>query len=387
MKVAMISDWYLPKLGGVETLVHELAKHMDKRSGIDVEVITQDFSSTFTFKDKCTREDGVRVRRLAGITEPIWKTYFHPELPFKIKKLFKTQDYDVVHTHHFFTLLSVLSTAVAKEMHPRRKCVAATNHTYHARSDSLIFRLPKFFASFAGRSADRIFVGSEAAAKIAREVCDPNKIRKLGYGVPLDGFNPKKKSEKLREKLGVESGLLILYVGRFGKRKGVEYLLQAFDLARKELENAKLVIVGKGPKEKTYRKIMKKLNLEDRVRIEGLKPKKELQKFYASCDFTVFPSVRDESFGRVIPEAMASGKPYIATEIPGFNEVFERGTGFLVPPKDSESLSEKMIELGSDEKLRREFGKKGRKTTVKKFNWNKIIDKILEAYNEVLSQV
>lgn len=385
MKVAMISDWYLPKLGGVEILVHELSKYMDKRPGVEVEVITQDFSKTFSFKDKCSYEDGIKVRRLAGITGPIWKTYFHPELPFKIKRLFKTEDYDVIHTHHLFTLLSVLSTAVAEKMHPRISCIVATNHTYHARSDSLIFKAPKFFASFAGKSADRLLVGSDAAGKIAEDICDPEKIRKINYGVPLDEFNSKKKSKKLRKKIGVNSGIMILYVGRFGKRKGVEYLIQAFKQGEDELEDAKLILIGKGPRKGTYQKLIKKLYLEDKIKIEGLKSRGELEKYYASCDFAVFPSVRDESFGRVIPEAMASGKPYIATEIPGYNEVFEDGTGFLVPPKNPELLSEKMIELHNDNKLRKRFGKRGRKIAIEKFNWNKIVDKILEVYNEVLS--
>lgn len=387
MKVAMISDWYPPKLGGVETLVHELAKHLDKKPGIEVEVITQDFSSIFSFHDKIEEEDGVKVRRLAGITGPIWKVYFHPELPLKMKALFKEEDYDVIHTHHIFTLLSVLSTLVAKEMHPRRKCIATTNHTYHAKSISRLFAPPRLFASYSTKAADRVFVGSEAASKIVEDICDPSKIRKVRYGVPLDGFNPKKKSKDLRNELGVESDTFMLFVGRFGKRKGVEYLIRALKRAEDKLEEAKLVLVGKGPKEKTYREMIDKMGLEDKVIIAGYQPKEELQKFYASCDFTVFPSVRDESFGRVLPEAMASGKPYIATDIPGFDEVFEEGTGYLVPPKDTESLAEKVVELHENVDIRKEMGDRGREMAEEKFGWGKIVDKTVEVYDEVISQV
>lgn len=385
MKVAMVSDWYLPKLGGVETLVHEFSRCMNNLEEVEVEIITQDFSNTLAFQDTISNEGGVKVRRLAGFTIPIWKVYFHPELPFKMKEIFKKSDYDVVHTHHFFTPLSVLSTNVAKRMHPKRECVIATNHTYHARSDSILFKIPKLLTSLAGKSADRVFVGSDAAAKIVREVCEEDKIRKIGYGVPLDGFNPNKKSEELRDELGVGSGIMIFYAGRFGKRKGADYLLQAFKKAEDEMEDATLVLVGKGPEEEKYRKIIRKLDLGDRVRIEGYQPKEKLQEFYASCDFAVFPSVRDESFGRVLPEAMASEKPFIATDIPGFDEVFEEGTGFLVSPRDSEALANKMVELYEDESLRERLGKKGRKVANEKFNWEKIIERTLEIYNEVLS--
>ncbi|KXB05815.1 hypothetical protein AKJ52_02990 [candidate division MSBL1 archaeon SCGC-AAA382C18] len=387
MKVAMISDWYPPKLGGVETLVEEMAENMNNRPEAKVDVITQNFSSTFTFRDKLEENNGVTVKRLAGITGPFHNTYFHPELPFKIKELFKEEDYDVVHTHHFFTPLSVLSTKVAREMYPPRECIVSTNHTYHEKSDSILFTIPKFFASLAGKSSDRILAGSQAAAKIAREICDPDKVRIIRYGVPIDSFNPEKKSQELRERLGVDSDSMIMYAGRFGKRKGVEYLIKAFNSSLDKLDGSKLVLIGKGSKEKTYRKIIDDLNLKDDVIIEGFKPKEELEKFYATADFAVFPSVRDESFGRVLTEAMASGTPYIATEIPGFEEVFEDGTGFILPPTDVKALSEKIVELGTNSELRERFGENGRKVAVDKYSWDEIVDEILGVYNEVFSEV
>lgn len=385
MKVAMISDWYPPKLGGVETLVYEMAKYMDRRSGVEVEVITQDFSSTFTFSDEFALEDGVKVRRLSGITEPFWNTYFHPELPFKIKELFKKEDYDVVHTHHFFTLLSVLSTAVADRMNPRRGCVVATNHTYHEKADSFLFKIPKYLSSFTSESADRIFVGSDAAAELVKDSCDPSKIKKIEYGVSLDEFNPKKRSETLREEEEVGSGPMITYVGRFGKRKGVEYLLRALGENKDVLGNFRLVLIGKGPKEKRYRKIIADMSIGDRVEIKGYMAREDLQKYYASSDLAVFPSLRDESFGRVIPEAMASGIPYIATDIPGFDEVHKEGAGFLVPPADTESLAEKIIEICENRGLGKDMGSRGRKMAKKHFDWDKIVNRILEVYNEVLT--
>ncbi|MFP4005728.1 MAG: glycosyltransferase family 4 protein [Candidatus Hadarchaeia archaeon] len=384
MKVAMISDWYPPKLGGVETLVYEMAKYMNKRQGVEVEVITQDFSSTFSFADNVEVEDGIRVRRLSGITLPFSKVYFHPELPFKIKELFKDEDYDVVHTHHFFTLLSVLATAVADRMYPRRKCIVATNHTYHKRLDSLFFKIPKYISSFSGKSADRIFVGSDAAAKLVEEACDREKIRKVGYGVPLKEFNPKKGSDAIREELGIDSGFLIIYVGRFGKRKGVEYLLKALSMVGGDMGDFKLVIVGGGPMEDKYRSIIRNRSLEDEVKIMGYIDRENLQKFYASSDLAVFPSVRDESFGRVIPEAMASGTPYIATGIPGFDEVHKEGAGRLVPPADAKTLSEAILAIESDKELRDRMSKKARKEAEKYFDWNVIVDRILEVYNELL---
>jgi len=386
LKIAMVSDWFPPKLGGVQTAVYELSSELASRRGIEVEVITDNYK-TLTFSDQVEEVDGFKVRRLAGLVLPRWKVYFHPELPFKVKELFKREDYDVVHTHHLFTPLSVFATGIAKFMYPPRKCVVATNHSYHIWAERSFFR---FFSRFTVGSTqpDRVIAISEVSARMAERLgVNPGRIRRIPLGVNVEKFNPARRSEELRRELGADSGVVILYCGRLVERKGVHYLLIAFQQVLKEMKEVKLVILGEGPWRGRLMKLSRRLGLDKAVEFLGYKPREEVWKYCASCDFMVAPSTHHESFGLVVVEAMASGRPIIATDVTGFNEVFVEGTGFLVPPRDVEALKEKILLLARDRKLRERMGRRAREEAVKRYDWKKIADQTLEVYNEVLSQV
>jgi glycosyltransferase involved in cell wall biosynthesis len=387
MKIAMVSDWFPPKPGGVETAVYELSSELASRRGIEVEVITENYPKTFTFSDRVEGIDGFKVRRLAGVVVPRWKVYFHPEMPFKLKELFKREDYDVVHTHHLFTPLSVFAAGIAKFMYPPRKCVVATNHSYHTWAERSFFR---FFSRFTVGSTqpDRVIAISEVSARLAERLgVNPERIRRIPLGVNLEKFNPSRRSEELRRELGADSSVVILYLGRLVERKGVHYLLMALQQVLKEVKEVKLVVVGEGPWKGRLMKLSRELGLGEVVEFLGYKSREEVWKYCVSCDFMVAPSTHHESFGLVVVEAMASGRPIIATDVTGFNEVFVEGTGFLIPPRDVGALREKILLLARDRKLREEMGRRAREEAVRRYSWKEVADRTLEVYDEVLSQV
>lgn len=387
LKVAVVSDWFPPKLGGVETFVHSFSCELASRKGIEVEVITENYPKTFTFSDRLEVINGLRVRRLAGVIVPRWKIYFHPETPLKLKELFKKEDYDVVHTHHLLTPLSILATGVAKFMHPKRRCVITTNHTYHGWAEKKFFG---FFGRFTVRSTqpDRVIVATEISRKfVERMGVNPEIIRKIPLGVDTKKFSPDKKSEELRKELGIGSNVFLLYAGRLAERKGVAYLLQAFREALQIMKEMKLVILGDGPLRNQLMELSRKLDLKDSVKFVGYRPSEEVSRYFASCDFMVAPSISAESFGLVMAEAMASGKPIIATDVSGFNEVFVEGTGFLVPPRDTNSLKERILQLATDRELITRMGRKAREEAVRRYSLERVVDSTLEVYNEVLSAV
>jgi glycosyltransferase involved in cell wall biosynthesis len=387
MKIAMVSDWFPPKPGGVETTVYELSSELASRRGIEVEVITENYPKTFTFSDRVEEINGFKVRRLAGVILPRWKVYFHPEMPFKVKELFKREDYDVVHTHHLFTPLSIFAAGIAKFMYPPRKCVVATNHTYHMWAERSFFR---FFSRLTVGSTqpDRVIAISKVSEKLVERLgVDPERIRRIPLGVNVEKFNPAKRSEELRRKLGADSCVLILYVGRLVERKGVHYLLMALQQVLKEVKDVKLAVLGEGPWKGRLMKLSRELGLGEAVEFLGYRPREEVWKYCVSCDFMVAPSTDHESFGIVITEAMASGKPIIATDVTGFNEVFVEGTGFLVPPRDVNALKEKILLLAREKRLRERMGRRAREEAVRRYSWKQIADRTLEVYNEVLSEV
>jgi glycosyltransferase involved in cell wall biosynthesis len=131
--------------------------------------------------------------------------------------------------------------------------------------------------------------------------------------------------------------------------------------------------VGDGPFKGELVRLVKKLSLNDEVRFEGLVPRNELAKYYASCDVYVQPSL-SETFPSTIREAMSVGRPVIATRV-GFVEehVIDGVNGFLVPRGDVEEIANKVLLLLSDEDLRLRMGAKAREYAERNFDWEEIV--------------
>jgi glycosyltransferase involved in cell wall biosynthesis len=129
----------------------------------------------------------------------------------------------------------------------------------------------------------------------------------------------------------------LLLVATFVPRKGIPYLLKALNLVRRKRDDFVLDVVGDGPQRGEYEEMAASLDLKENVVFHGRKP--EVHSFMQSCDFFVMPSLH-ENFGVVYIEAMACGKPVIASNIPGPNEFIDENIGILVPPKDVDTLAQ-----------------------------------------------
>jgi glycosyltransferase involved in cell wall biosynthesis len=131
----------------------------------------------------------------------------------------------------------------------------------------------------------------------------------------------------------------LLLVALLDPKKGVPYLLKALARLKEKRDDFVLDIVGNGQNRSEYEELASKLGLKDSVHFHGrLETKDEVAEFMERCDVFVLPSLF-ETFGVVLIEAMACGKPVIATDIGGPNEIVIKEVGELVPPGDSESLA------------------------------------------------
>jgi glycosyltransferase involved in cell wall biosynthesis len=130
---------------------------------------------------------------------------------------------------------------------------------------------------------------------------------------------------------------LILTVGRLDPAKGTSYLLEALSLLKTIRKDFFLNIIGDGSIRKELEQKAKSLELDDFVQFHGIKLKSQVAGFMSKCDFFVLPSLF-ETFGCVIIEAMACGKPVVATNIGGPDEIVTQQTGILVKSANAESL-------------------------------------------------
>jgi phosphatidylinositol alpha-mannosyltransferase len=170
------------------------------------------------------------------------------------------------------------------------------------------------------------------------------------------------------------------------KRKGLDHLLKAYQRVKKEFPNSRLIAVGPGTRlRKKYEKQIRRDGLEDVVFV-GYTSYDELPRYYKTADIFCSPATGRESFGIVLLEAMAVGKPIVATNIEGYAGVMTHGEqGLLVPPEDNRGLAQALISLMADESLRRQMGTKGM-LTARQYDWEKVAQKVLAYYARILSE-
>jgi len=175
----------------------------------------------------------------------------------------------------------------------------------------------------------------------------------------------------------------VLFVGGLGKVKGIDILLKAVPIIGGKIPNLHLYIGGLGREEIKLRRLIKELKIEEKVKFLGFLSGEEKYAYYKSADIYVQPS-RHETFGVALLEAMACGKPVVASNVGGIPFVVEDGvTGLLFECGDVEDLAGKVILLLRDEGLRNRMGEAGKKRAME-FTWGKVAEKTVEVYKEVI---
>lgn len=182
-------------------------------------------------------------------------------------------------------------------------------------------------------------------------------ILEIPNGVDTERFAPAPPREGAPQHL--------LFVGRLARQKGVDVLLEA--LAKIAALPWRLTIAGDGPERAALAEQAARLGLAKRVHFRGWVQREELPELYRSADVFVFPS-HDEGMPNVVLEAMASGLPIVATQVPG-NDELVRENGRLVPAGDPSSFAEALAPLLTDASLRRMLGERSRSLTLAHHSW------------------
>lgn len=216
----------------------------------------------------------------------------------------------------------------------------------------------------------------------------PEAVGELPNGVDAERFHPAIDAEALRAQYGLGANeRVILFVGALDRAhffKGIAVLLQS--LAHVRDRCARLLIVGDGNLRTAYQRHASLLGLGERVIFCGRVSDAGLPAHYALCDLLVLPSTTmGEAFGLVLLEAMACGKPVIASNLPGVRSVVSDGEdGLLVQPGNVRDLAEKISMLLDHPQRRQEMGARGRAKVEEKYAWPVIIPRLLRVYEEAI---
>jgi phosphatidylinositol alpha-mannosyltransferase len=203
-------------------------------------------------------------------------------------------------------------------------------------------------------------------------------------GVDMERFNPKVEPlDKYKD-----GKVNILYVGRLEPRKGILELLRAFNGMIRNVEEVRrkvrLLIVGSGPSNYRAKLFVRQHGLSRNVVFEGGVSDRVLPKYYAMADIFCSPAVGGESFGIVLLEAMASGKPIVCFANEGYKEVMKNypWKEALVEVRDVFGLANSLLSLIENKRLREKLGRWG-VGKVRRYSWDKVAGRVLEFYEKV----
>ena len=184
----------------------------------------------------------------------------------------------------------------------------------------------------------------------------------------------------LKSNLGFEKSPVIGSVSRLSPVKGLKYLLFAMKDILRDMPEARLLLVGEGPSKDYLMELSKKIGIEKNVffALSTTEPKR----FLSIIDVFVFYSL-EEGLGLSLLEALAAGKPCVASNVGGVSSVIEDGvTGVLVPPKDAHALEEAIVKVLKDKNMRLSFSEKGKVLIKEKFSLEKMIDGVINVYRK-----
>jgi glycosyltransferase involved in cell wall biosynthesis len=202
-------------------------------------------------------------------------------------------------------------------------------------------------------------------------------------GVDVREFG-RERSSKFRDRYGVsDEAFLVLFVGRLHEQKGVEVLLRAAE--RLKDVDVYFLVVGSGHKEREYKNLAQELQLKN-VFFTGEIGREEVLVAFASSDVFVLPSIF-EGMPYVVLEAMASGRPVVASNLPGLSEVIaEGGNGVLFDTGSDKDLAKAVLHLKENRSMTRSMGEASRRLAEDLFDWREVFGKTMDTYREILGE-
>ncbi len=320
-------------------------------------------------------ERGVRV---SPLKVPPWRHGFSwPLLPLflsSLRRVAEPADIDLVHVNNYRS--AHFGKYVSKW--------AGVPCVCHVRE----LVTPEKIRQYRLRSLDALIAVSEAVGHTLVEGGIPSdRVTIIRSGIALQTAPPEGQTVALRERLGISPDDPVLgIVAHILPHKGYDDLIQALAMIKEKVPHVRCVIVGEAPRRRYLRHLLdlaERVSVRDRVILVG--PQGDVAPFLHAMDLLVLPS-HTEGLSITILEAMAAGRPVVATSVGGTPEVVRDGeTGILVPPRNSGRLAEAVIKLLEAPRLARAMGQEGRKRVEALFTMEAEAGRTSMVYRQVLA--
>ena len=371
MKIALVSPYDYPYPGGVTEHIHHLEMEFVRRGHV-VKIIAPSSTSKHELSDNIYRIGGIVPVPVSG---SIARITLSPGSYRWVKQILNRERFDIVHLHE--PLMPVL-------------CLVALRHSKSVNIGTFHAYREGNFAYLAGKAVLKRFIGRLhgriAVSPPARELVNryfPGDYEIIPNGIDPDYFGSPNITPLPQF---VDGKLNVLFVGRMEKRKGLRYLLRSWGAISRQYPETRLIVVGEGALRDECERYVSENHLANVVFV-GFVTNAELPRYYRTAHIFCAPSTGFESQGIVLLEAMAAGRPIVASSIAGYASVITDGEqGWLVPPGDSISLAVAIGSLLGNEALRDRMGNAGRQTA-QTYAWDKVASRVLSYYEDVTGRI
>jgi phosphatidyl-myo-inositol alpha-mannosyltransferase len=364
LRIALVTEYYYPHLGGVCEHVHFFAREA-RKLGHHVDIITSNLPGA-------QPQPGV-IR--IGHSQPVYANGSQARITVGLslrkdmRRVLREGRYDIVHVH---SPLSPILPILAIE---EADCpTIGTFHTYFDKS--LGYQLGRKYFQ---RRLDmlEVAIAVSHSTTIALERYFEADWTIIPNGIDVDLFNPHAPTPPgLRRDVPA-----VLFLGRFDPRNGLTTLIDSFKRVRGRKRDAQLVVVGDGPLRKHY---FRAAGGDPDITFVG-SVLKGRPSYYAHAAMYACPTTK-ASFGITLLESMACETPVVCSDILGFRDVVKNGReALMVPCGNRESLADAMVTLLDDETLRTRLGKTGRREA-QQYAWPCVAQRVLEQYDSVLAR-
>lgn len=375
LKIAIVSEYYYPLLGGITEHVHHTAKRLQAR-GHSVTIITSEPGSNGVpaAETMTLAAPVIRIGRSIPLSSngSIAHATVGRHLWRDMRAIFRRERFDIAQLHSPLTF-TLPAMAVLVSPCP----TIGTFHTYFDGSRIYARLRRPLQKHLVDRLAGETFVSQCSIDCLERffALKDP---RIIPNGVDLTWFHPAVPRLPEFDK----SKRTLLFLGRFDQRNGLAIMIDAFALVRRRFKDVRLVVVGDGHRRSAFERQVPAALRED---VHFVGPAVASRPgYYATCDIFCSP-VAIASFGMTLLEAMATGKPIVATENVGYRDLVGPDEAVLVPRGSTEAFADAISALLADENRQRTMGEHALRKAAQ-FSWDRVVEETLAFYHEILNR-
>ena len=327
--------------------------------------------------------DNVRFHLLANPLSqpPIISDYVNALIRvIQIRRLVRKIKPDIIHGHYIKTYGYL---AIASRFHPAVLTAWGSDILISSRKKPLY----KYLTQYTLKGADLVTCDAEHMRNSLIELgTKPQEIHFIKFGVDIQKFKPALKNDKLMRKLKISNSPTIISVRRLEPLYDIGTLIKSMAIVLKDIPKAKLVLLGEGSQELALKELSISLGIANSIMFVGSVPEDLVPQYLTSADICVSTSLTDAGPGGII-EAMACELPVITTDFGDNKKWVEDGVnGFIIPPKNYEALSSKIIYLLKHDSARMKFGQINRPIIEERNNWEKEMGKMDELYKKLIAR-